>query len=248
MSTLVLGDILYADNAFIIIAAIGATFVILSGGIDFSIGSMIRFVGVVMANLDAAGWHPLASALVMLAFCAAFGALQGFILLLRYPAVHNHARWLVLLRGAFHGQSALVRCCHLFVSAFAGANIPLPGEGFLASSAPGDAVGWSMASSSLRIGRSSARPSTRLVGIRNSAALMGVPMRRTLMTIYGLGGLYRRSAASSTRSTHRPAGNPLAGTGSVAQCVFGGGGVGDTLLTGGVGFVAGALFGGMILA
>ena len=53
LSTLVLGDIL-ADNAFIIIAAIGTTFVILSGGIDLSIGSMIGFVGVVMANLDAA--------------------------------------------------------------------------------------------------------------------------------------------------------------------------------------------------
>ena len=46
LSTLVLGDIL-ADNAFVIIAAIGTTFVILSGGIDLSIGSMIGFVGVV---------------------------------------------------------------------------------------------------------------------------------------------------------------------------------------------------------
>ena len=60
LSTLVLGDIL-ADNAFVIIAAIGTTFVILSGGIDLSIGSMIGFVGVVMANLDGSGWHPLAS-------------------------------------------------------------------------------------------------------------------------------------------------------------------------------------------
>ena len=51
LSTLVLGNIL-ADNAFIIIAAIGATFVILSGGIDLSIGSMIGFVGVCMAVLD----------------------------------------------------------------------------------------------------------------------------------------------------------------------------------------------------
>ena len=40
LSTLVLGDML-ADNAFITIAAIGTTFVILSGGIDLSIGSMI---------------------------------------------------------------------------------------------------------------------------------------------------------------------------------------------------------------
>src|SRR5208282_2150663 len=79
LSTLVLGDIL-ADNAFIIIAAIGTTFVILSGGIDLSIGSMIGFVGVVMANLDSLGWHPLASGAMMLAFGSLFGALQGFII------------------------------------------------------------------------------------------------------------------------------------------------------------------------
>jgi len=40
LSTLALGDLL-TDNAFVIIAAVGATFVILSGGIDISIGSMI---------------------------------------------------------------------------------------------------------------------------------------------------------------------------------------------------------------
>ena len=78
MSTLVLGDIL-ADNAFIITAAIGTTFVILSGGIDLSIGSMIGFVGVAIANLDLVGWHPLASAALMLGFGLMFGALQGLI-------------------------------------------------------------------------------------------------------------------------------------------------------------------------
>ena len=40
LSTLVLGDLL-TDNAFVIIAAVGATFVILSGGIDLYIGSML---------------------------------------------------------------------------------------------------------------------------------------------------------------------------------------------------------------
>lgn len=64
LSTLVLCDIL-ADNAFIIIAAIGTTFVILSGGIDLSIGSVIGFVGVVMANL-VVGWRPLVSGAMML--------------------------------------------------------------------------------------------------------------------------------------------------------------------------------------
>ena len=105
LSTLVLGDIL-ADNAFVIIAAIGTTFVILSGGIDLSIGSMIGFVGVAMANLDQIGWHPLASALVMLAFGAGFGALQGLHhRLLRNSAFHDYPRRVVpAARGVFHDQ------------------------------------------------------------------------------------------------------------------------------------------------
>ena len=132
LSTLVLGDIL-ADNAFIIIAAIGATFVILSGGIDLSIGSMIGFVGVVMANLDAVGWHPLASARLMLVFGGAFGALQGFIIEFCeiQPFIVTLAG-LFLLRGAcFMVNLDSVPLRHPFVAAFAGAYIPLPGDGFL---------------------------------------------------------------------------------------------------------------------
>ena len=48
--TYVLGALL-TDNAFLIITAVGMTFVILSGGIDLSVGSMIAFVGVLMAEL-----------------------------------------------------------------------------------------------------------------------------------------------------------------------------------------------------
>ena len=105
-STLVLGDIL-ADNAFIIIAAIGTTFVILSGGIDLSIGSMIGFVGVVMANLDVVGWHPLASAAMMLCFGLRFRRAPGaHHRLLRDPAVHRHARRAVpAARQLLHDQS-----------------------------------------------------------------------------------------------------------------------------------------------
>ncbi len=44
-STRVIGNLL-TDNAFLGIAAVGMTFVILSGGIDLSIGSVIAFTGV----------------------------------------------------------------------------------------------------------------------------------------------------------------------------------------------------------
>ena len=126
LSTLVLGDIL-ADNAFIITAAIGTTFVILSGGIDLSIGSMIGFVGVVMANLDVVGWHPLASAGLMLVFGLLFGALQGFIIDFCeiQPFIVTLAG-LFLLRGScFMVNLDSVPIRHPFVAWFAGLSIPL---------------------------------------------------------------------------------------------------------------------------
>ena len=82
-------------------------------------------------------------------------------------------------------------------------------------------------------------------GDRVSAALMGVSMRRTLVKIYALGGLYS-ALGGVVYALYTSSGYPLAGTGTeltaIASVVLGG-----TLLTGGVGFVAGTLFGGMIL-
>jgi simple sugar transport system permease protein len=82
-------------------------------------------------------------------------------------------------------------------------------------------------------------------GDRASAALMGVPMRRTIVKIYALGGLYS-AIAGVIYTLYTSSGYPLAGSGSelsaIAAVVLGG-----TLLTGGVGLVVGALFGGLIL-
>jgi ribose/xylose/arabinose/galactoside ABC-type transport system permease subunit len=244
-STLVIGHIL-VDNAFIIVAAIGTTFVILSGGIDLSIGSMIGFVGVVMANLDAAGWHPLASAALMLGFGVLFGAFQGFIIDFCeiQPFIITLAG-LFMLRGAcFMINLDSVPIRHPFVSAFAEANIPLPGGGFLASSA----IVMLVALAAAIVIAHFTRFGTNVYAIggdRTSAALMGVPMRRTIVSIYALGGFYS-ALGGVIYALYTSSGYPLAGTGNelnaIASVVLGG-----TLLTGGVGMVAGTLFGGMIL-
>ncbi|MDP7290024.1 MAG: hypothetical protein QGH94_18730, partial [Phycisphaerae bacterium] len=42
---------LFSENAFLGIAAIGATFVILSGGIDLSVGSIVAFTSILIATL-----------------------------------------------------------------------------------------------------------------------------------------------------------------------------------------------------
>jgi simple sugar transport system permease protein len=244
-STLVLGDIL-ADNAFIIIAAIGTTFVILSGGIDLSVGSMIGFVGVVMANLDVAGWHPLVSGAMMVAFGAGFGALQGLIIDFCeiQPFIVTLAG-LFLLRGAcFMINLDSVPLRHPFVTAFAEASIPLPGDGFLASSA---IVMLVLLAVAIVIAHWTEFGTDvyAVGGDRASAALMGVRMRSTTVKIYALGGIYS-ALGGVVYALYTSSGYPLAGTGSeltaIASVVLGG-----TLLTGGVGFVAGTLFGGMIL-
>jgi len=245
LSTLVLGDIL-ADNAFIITAAIGTTFVILSGGIDLSIGSMIGFVGVVIANLDAVGWHPLASAAMMLAFGVLFGGLQGLIIEFCeiQPFIVTLAG-LFLLRGAcFMINLDSVPIHHPFVAYFASLSIDLPGEGYLRSSAIVMLVSLAAAIVIAHFTRFGANVYA-IGGDRTSAQLMGVPMRRTTMAIYALGGFYS-ALGGVIYAFYTSSGYPLAGTGNeltaIASVVLGG-----TLLTGGVGMVAGTLFGGMIL-
>src|SRR5678815_295463 len=76
-SSVVLMNVLY-DNAFLGIAAVGMTFVILSGGIDLSVGAVIAFVGVFCALLmQNTGLHPLIVFALALALGTLFGATMG---------------------------------------------------------------------------------------------------------------------------------------------------------------------------
>ena len=48
---------LLIDNAFLCIVAVGMTFVILSGGIDLSVGAVIALTTMISATLLDAGWN-----------------------------------------------------------------------------------------------------------------------------------------------------------------------------------------------
>ena len=84
---------LFIDNAFLLIVAIGMTFVILSGGIDLSVGSVIALTTMVSAALlEHHGWSPARG--------HPAGARHGRGLrlrpgapdpVLRDPALHRHA-------------------------------------------------------------------------------------------------------------------------------------------------------------
>ena len=89
---------LFSENAFLGIAAIGATFVILSGGIDLSVGSIVAFTSILIAvlcfdpkldprqvgevcQLLPAAWlplHPMAAITIALVIGTLFGTVMGF--------------------------------------------------------------------------------------------------------------------------------------------------------------------------
>ena len=74
LSTRVVGNLL-TDNAYLGIVVVGMTVVILSGGIDLSVGSVIAFSGVFIAvMLRDTGLHPLIVFPLLLAVTTAFGA------------------------------------------------------------------------------------------------------------------------------------------------------------------------------
>lgn len=245
LTTRVLGNIL-ADNSFIIIAAIGATFVILSGGIDLSIGSMIGFVGVSMAVLDSMGWNPLATAALMLVFGIAFGAFQGYVIdaLDIQPFIVTLAG-LFLLRGAcFMVSVESVPIRHDWADFYSSVKVGLPGKGVLRSSALVMLASLVVAIFIAHFTRFGSNVYA-IGGDRESARLMGVNIRRTTVMIYALAGFYS-ALAGVVYALYTKSGYPLAGStlelSAIAAVVLGG-----TLLTGGVGMVAGTLFGGMIL-
>ena len=71
----------FRDNAFLGVIATGMTFVILSGGIDLSVGSMIAFVGILCASLiEKAGVNPLVAFAVALACSALIGLAMGCLI------------------------------------------------------------------------------------------------------------------------------------------------------------------------
>ncbi len=135
--TYVLGALL-TDNAFLIITAVGMTFVILSGGIDLSVGSMIAFVGVLMAELVTGfGMHPLVAVVISIAVGTLFGAFMGVII-----AKFDIQPFIITLAGMFflRGMCFLINLDsvpidHPFVADFSGFKIPLPGRGWISAAA-----------------------------------------------------------------------------------------------------------------
>ena len=244
-STRVIGNLL-TDNAFLGIAAVGMTFVILSGGIDLSIGSVIAFTSVFVAVMVGTyNIHPLLAFAIVLLVSTLFGCLMGaMIRFLSIPPFVVTLAGMFLARGAAYLISTQsVPISHPFIDAIQGFYYRFPGGGRLTALAmlmlPVFAAGMLIASRT-RFGANV----YALGGNPQSAELMGVPIGATNIGIYALSG-FLSGLAGIVYTLYTSSGYSLATVGveldAIAAVVIGG-----TLLTGGTGLVAGTFIGLLI--
>lgn len=244
-STRVICNIL-TDNAFLGIVAVGMTFVILSGGIDLSVGSVIAFTGISLAKLIG-DYHvsPYIAIIMVLCFGTFFGAFMGWIIhSLKLPAFIVTLAGMFFLRGASFliSEQSLPIDNPVFYE-LSRATWKLSGGGRLSLIAVIMlcivAVGMMLAHRT-KFGNNV----YAIGGNYQSAELMGVPVKQTTIGIYMLSSLLA-TIAGIVFSIYTSAGYPLAAVGveldAIASVVIGG-----TLLSGGVGTVFGSLFGVLI--
>jgi simple sugar transport system permease protein len=236
----------FIDNAFLGIIAVGMTFVIISGGIDLSVGSMVAFTGVLTAFLiEKQHIHPLLAIGVSLSLGALIGFLMGSMI-----HYFKAAPFIVTLTGMFF--------CRGLANIISLESIPINNTFFkqltqLGALLPDHIkvpaivfiflivffVGIYLAHFT-KFGRNV----YALGGNSQSALLMGLPIGRTKILIYTISG-FLSALAGVVFAMYTSAGYGLSGLGlemdAIASVVIGG-----TLLTGGVGYIAGTLIGVLI--
>jgi galactofuranose transport system permease protein len=230
-----------ADDAKYALVALGMCFVIMTGGIDLSVGSVAALGGVVAVKLSGAGLAP--ALLAAVAVGAAAGLVNG-VLIARFRL----APFLVTL------ASLLVARGLALYLANARAAVADPAAGFTALG------GWKLlglpvsfwivallyAVGALALARTDFGRNVLAVGGNEDAArLMGLPVNRTKVAVYTLSGALAGTAGAflgaQTGSVDAAAGQGWE-LSAIAAVVVGG-----TLLTGGVGSVLGTLVGVLLL-
>jgi len=237
LSARVAGNLL-SDNAFLGVLAVGMTVVILSGGIDLSVGAVVAFTGVLLAILIE--WHgvnPWLAFAIALGIGSAYGALIG-------AAIHwlQAPPFIVTLAAMFLARGA----CFLLTTDSISITHPLyadlsGGSGFSAGVMLLAFAGGAVMLRMTRFGASV----YALGGDARAAELMGVSTGRTTVRTYAFSG-FAAALAGILFSIYTQSAQPLAAVGieldAIAAVVIGG-----TLLSGGTGGLLGSFFGVMIL-
>ncbi|WP_433385724.1 galactofuranose ABC transporter, permease protein YjfF [Micromonospora sp. KLBMP9576] len=236
----------FIDNGFLLVVAVGMTFVILTGGIDLSVGSVVAMTAMVSAALLQQGLPAALVLVVALLIGPTLGLLMGC-------AIHffDIQPFIVTLAGMFFARGMCT-----FIS---GSSIPIT-DGFwtrMSQERIGDPRGNFVSISVLiafvvvavaaytlaytRLGRGV----YAIGGNPQSALLMGLPVGRTRIAVYTISGLCS-AIGGILLSFYTLSGAPLIAVGMeldvIAAVVIGG-----TVLTGGAGYVFGTVLGVLVL-
>lgn len=234
---------LFRDNAFLLITALGMTLVIISGGIDLSVGSVIALSGVLTSVLITEyQWHPLLAFALVLPLGTLFGALMGSII-----HVYKLQPFIVTLAGMFLARGLAttlseesIAIDHPFYDAIADLSIALPGKGSLDISSLIFILFFIIIAVMMHYSRFGTNVYA-LGGNAQSAELMGVSIAKTTISIYALSS-FLATLAGMVFTFYTFSGYALGAVGveldAIAAVVIGG-----TLLTGGRGFVLGTVLG-----
>ncbi|HWA24318.1 MAG TPA: ABC transporter permease [Lacunisphaera sp.] len=235
--------IILQQTVIIGVAALGMTLIIIAGGIDLSVGSVIALGCVVVALLIQKGWSPLAAGLGAVVACMACGAFSGLLItrlrLLPFVvtlgmmgALRGTAKELVNSQPVYPDETWLNGLMQLGRSG-------LPTGVWLMLAL---AVLVALALRFSRFGRH-----VFAVGSNElTARLCGVPVERVKLLVYVLGGAFA-GVAAVLQFSYLTIGDPTTAIGLelniIAAVVIGG-----ASLNGGQGTVLGTLVGALIMS
>jgi len=238
---------LLIDNAFLLVVAIGMTFVILAGGIDLSVGSVVALTTMLLAwGVERAHWPPLVLVPLLLVGGTLFGAAMGFVIqTFQIPAFIVTLAGMFLARGLCYLVSIdSIPIAEPTLSAWSQARLSV---GPLGEITPGVVVALLVLALAVWIAHGSAfgRAVYAIGGNERSALLMGLPVARTRVAVYAVSG-FCASLGGVLFGIYTLSGYGLHAQGleldAIAAAVIGG-----ALLTGGVGYVMGTLTGVLML-
>jgi ribose/xylose/arabinose/galactoside ABC-type transport system permease subunit len=237
---------LLVDNAHLIVLAVGMTFVILTGGIDLSVGSVVALSTVILAKTLQSGWPAPVAIATVLIVGPLLGLLMGTVI-----EFFELQPFIVTLAGMFLARGL---CYVISVNSLPIKDPVLRSLGLNYVYLYEDKfIRWTVVIALIvvvaavfvlhetRFGRTV----YAVGGSRQSAQLMGLAVTRTQISVYVISG-FCAALAGLLLGVQKLSGYSLNGVGleldAIAAAVIGG-----VLLSGGVGFVLGSLIGVLVL-
>lgn len=237
---------LFIDNSFLLILGVGMTFVIISGGIDLSVGAVLALSGMVTASLlEKSHMSPVFVIPIVLLMGTALGLFMGYLIqTFDLPPFIVTLAGLYLARGLCYIVSLFtIAVTNPFFVAAAHAQVFVFANDFLS---PGALIAIAVVLIGFFVSRYTkfGRTVYAIGGSEQSALLMGLPVASTKIATYALSG-FCSALGGIVFTLYTLSGYGLNGSGmeldTIATVVIGG-----TLLTGGAGNIFGTVLGVLV--